>query len=267
MSMGALLCGSRRRAAGTGAGGAFLPTDLSGLALWLDADDASSITEATSNQVSQWDDKSGNARHFSQATSGDQPATNVTAQNGRNVIDFDGVSEVLYRTSTFIHGLGPMSVFIVISATAEDNMWVLSESSTLSNTQLFGVFIMQSGAHNDKQAAFYRDDANNTDIDQTSFANGALYDNSFNIGLVTDSGTVHKTFVDGGPQEHSLNYTRGTYALNRVSIGALVRAAVSNWAAFSIGEIIIYDSVLSDADLNQVGNYLNGKWAAPWTDI
>jgi len=40
--------------------------------LWLDADDASTITE-TGGAVSQWDDKSGNARHATQATGSKQP--------------------------------------------------------------------------------------------------------------------------------------------------------------------------------------------------
>lgn len=52
------------------------------LALWLDADDASTITLNGSN-VSQWDDKSGNNRHASQATAANQPAYLTTGFNGK----------------------------------------------------------------------------------------------------------------------------------------------------------------------------------------
>jgi hypothetical protein len=31
-----------------------------------------------------------------------------------------------------------------------------------------------------------------------------------------------------------------------------------------IAEVILYDSTLSDADLNSVGSYLQGKWGFPW---
>jgi hypothetical protein len=41
------------------------------LALWLDADDASTIT-LNGGKVSQWNDKSGNARHATQATAANQ---------------------------------------------------------------------------------------------------------------------------------------------------------------------------------------------------
>lgn len=60
-----------RRAGGPSA---WTPADLgAGLALWLDADDAATITLNGSN-VSQWRDKSGNGWHMSQAIAASQPA-------------------------------------------------------------------------------------------------------------------------------------------------------------------------------------------------
>jgi len=52
---------------------AWTPDQLgASLSLWLDADDESTITES-GGFVSQWDDKSGNSRHFSQAAGSKQP--------------------------------------------------------------------------------------------------------------------------------------------------------------------------------------------------
>ena len=62
---------------------------------WYDAADAASITQA-SNAVSQWNDKSGNANHMTEATAGRKPTTNTQTQNSLNVIDFDG-GDVLTR--------------------------------------------------------------------------------------------------------------------------------------------------------------------------
>ena len=50
------------------------------LSLWLDASDASTIT-LNGSTVSQWNDKSGNARHATQATAANQPGWGV----GRNL--------------------------------------------------------------------------------------------------------------------------------------------------------------------------------------
>ena len=71
----------------------FVPTDISNLNLWLDASDESTITESD-NLVSQIDDKSGEGNHFSQASTGAMPKTR-SLHNGKNVLDFDGVNDVL----------------------------------------------------------------------------------------------------------------------------------------------------------------------------
>src|SRR3546814_20211068 len=49
---------------------AFFPTSLSGLAAWYDASDSATVTGA--DPVTQWADKSGNARQLSHATLGPQ---------------------------------------------------------------------------------------------------------------------------------------------------------------------------------------------------
>jgi hypothetical protein len=60
--------------------------NFSGLALWLDAADTSTITLDGSNNVSEWRDKSGNARHATQATSGSRPGYAADAVNGKSSI-------------------------------------------------------------------------------------------------------------------------------------------------------------------------------------
>ncbi|OBQ32885.1 MAG: hypothetical protein AN487_21545, partial [Anabaena sp. CRKS33] len=66
------------------------PSNLgSALALWLDAEDAASIT-LNGSTVSQWNDKSGNARNVSQATAANQPTLTTSGLNGKPVLTFDG---------------------------------------------------------------------------------------------------------------------------------------------------------------------------------
>ena len=49
----------------------FSPRQISGLGLWLDGADSSSITTVTG--VSQWNDKSGNGYNLTQGSTGSQP--------------------------------------------------------------------------------------------------------------------------------------------------------------------------------------------------
>jgi hypothetical protein len=34
-----------------------------------------------------------------------------------------------------------------------------------------------------------------------------------------------------------------------------------------LGEALVYDGALADADINLIGNYLATKWGTSWTDI
>jgi hypothetical protein len=58
-------------------------------ALWLDAADSSTIT-TISSAVSQWNDKSGNARHATQATAGARPSYNTFQLNGKSLVSIRG---------------------------------------------------------------------------------------------------------------------------------------------------------------------------------
>jgi hypothetical protein len=61
-------------------------------ALWLDADDANTITEV-SGAISQWDDKSTNGYALAQATASKRPAISAGLLNGKDVIDCTVVSD------------------------------------------------------------------------------------------------------------------------------------------------------------------------------
>ena len=78
------------------------------LALWLDAEDASTIT-LNGSTVSQWDDKSGNGRNASQGTAANQPAYTSNGLNGKPVVTFDGNNDIL-NTTSFLLGQTAVSV-------------------------------------------------------------------------------------------------------------------------------------------------------------
>jgi hypothetical protein len=90
------------------------PYDLgTSLAVWLDAADTSRIT-LNGTTVSQWDDKSGNGRHVSQANATQQPAFTANALSNKPVLTFDGVNDTLRRASAGLTGLSSVSMFVVM---------------------------------------------------------------------------------------------------------------------------------------------------------
>jgi hypothetical protein len=101
--------------------GPFTPANISGLELWLDAADAWSLFDATSGGsvvaadggVARWEDKSGNNRHFTQATSGKRPTRKTNQQNGLDALLFDGSNDCL-DGGDFIKGASGLTIFCVL---------------------------------------------------------------------------------------------------------------------------------------------------------
>ncbi|MFO0390925.1 MAG: beta strand repeat-containing protein [Planctomycetota bacterium] len=65
-------------------------------ALWLDAADPATIILATG--VSEWRDKSGNGRHFTQPTPASQPAYSASSFFGQPGLTFDGTNDIMNLT-------------------------------------------------------------------------------------------------------------------------------------------------------------------------
>ena len=105
------------------------PTQIAGLQLWLDAAAPETLFDATTGGslvaadggVARWEDKSGNNRHFTQATSNKRPLRKTAQQNGLDLLRFDGSNDNMTASGTasalkFLHG-ADSTIFIVYSWT------------------------------------------------------------------------------------------------------------------------------------------------------
>jgi len=98
--------------------------------LWLDAADTPTITE-TGGQVSQWNDKSGNANHVSQSNAGAQPVLTTDANN--QVVSFNG-DYLVDSPGLWTNGTIYTDSYVFV---AFKNL-VLPEDGTLFNESIFG---------------------------------------------------------------------------------------------------------------------------------
>lgn len=92
--------------------------NMSGLQVWLAAD--SGVTYNASNEVSQWNDLSGNANHALQGTAANKPLFTYKGIGGKPTIRFDGTNDVLALTNTLNLSTGG-SVFIVARNAVQKN--------------------------------------------------------------------------------------------------------------------------------------------------
>lgn len=234
--------------------------------LWLDADDPSTITQS-SNLVSQWNDKSGLKRHFTQGTSGNQPTLVENNQNGRSGISFNGDKFLTHDAGSDAIRLFPVTVFFVLQDT--------SVTQTSQTYRRFFSVRRSSTATGDFQSPNGEWGKNNTSRVLWQRTNGGGYHSfAYTLNqtfLFTARSTNAYRSVTGNDNSVSISQGTGdgTIANMRyMRVGASSTAAGNPPAIFSpeswngyAYEIILYNRILSFNESSLVAKYLNSKWA------
>lgn len=225
-------------------------------ALWLDAADASTITVATG--VSEWRDKSGNNRHFTQSTPANQPAYNRNGINGLGSVSYDGSNDALLRTPESWAYTYPITLFIVFRAT----------SFTQSYNGLFGFYTDAGGGtagwgdfikSNGRSAIYTTGTAGQPNYDGTGIA-------TYNTNQTYIFTGIHQNNSLVGLQNGNTDGSNsGTYTL-RTNLGTLLMSigadpTFSRWTPWLIGEVIIINNAaLSTTNRLKIEGYLAWKW-------
>jgi hypothetical protein len=240
----------------------FDPAFIDGLTLWLDGADIASIYDATTGgsvvtnggQVARWEDKSVNARHYTQSNSALRPIYSGVG------VDFDGSNDQLQSTngSNAMAGKTNYSFFIVFEADSFSGDPVLMRfDSVASSDQLFE--LGQQGAQNLTYLG-----------NSFQSINFRTYNTANNRSLSTSTKYLYSFDRDSNTtgllKINSLSYTNFTGGLVAVGVRTnqtATLAAYLNNLYFNgrIFEVILYGRTLSNAEYTQVANYLNAKWS------
>jgi hypothetical protein len=217
------------------------------LKAWYKADDAASIT-SSSGAVSQWNDKSGNSNHVTQATAGLKPTTGTQTINSKNVLDFDGGDSLSKTSGTSLPDNSPGFTIAVVAK--------YDSASAVG----FLVFPTNAAA-SDFSWSFGRNGANNMGIRgyQGTPANQASFnDNTTNAQLLSGiaTTTLRQIWQNGTSQATNTN-TDSANTAGRIYIGS-----DNNPTSFldgKIAEIIIIEG--TDATIRQKAEgYLAWEW-------
>lgn len=224
-------------------------------ALWLDAADASTITES-GGAVSQWDDKSGFNRHVAQSVGASKPTYQATGLNMKGTIDFDGTNDVLLNTSVGANGLSNVSIIAVfkqvLGGANEDHQINIGQTGTAGRVRGFyrqpnGVNLQFGGWASVATSTFSLDIGGSHHI--FGFANTAL-SGTGNLELMKD-GQV-QTLTTSNP----LNTT-----LDGFSVGSLQGSNVGTYySAISVAEIVVLYSAITTQNRQKIEGYLAHKW-------
>jgi hypothetical protein len=271
----------------------FSPSSITGLQCWLDASDAGTLFDATSGgslvaadgAVARWQDKSGNARHFTQSSSGSRPTRKTAIQNSLAVLRFDGGDSVSMPSSTatfkFLHN-GDSTVFVVLKAGTTANpgalYWVmannLSDNSIDQKTGFYLRWDDRTSANAVLADSVIHVVSNSGSARFAGIASNALLANTF--ALVTVRGDMANSTIasrsqirrNGGSAITTLTAdTNDQTALptadasDNFTIGDQSGSVKGSGLVGDICEIIMYDTALSDTDRAAVEGYLTNKWS------
>ncbi|GAG78537.1 unnamed protein product, partial [marine sediment metagenome] len=114
---------------------AFSPADIANILQWLDASDASTITD-TLGAVSQWSDKA-STNHATQGTGIKQPVTDSVTINSLNALLFDGVDDSMDLPLAYIP-FGAVTVFAVAES-VDTTVDVIIANVATTATSVFSI--------------------------------------------------------------------------------------------------------------------------------
>lgn len=216
---------------------------LEGIQLWLDASDASTITQS-SGSVSQWNDKSGNNRDVVQASASQQPTYNADGY-----IVLDGTDDELEVVDGTVAS-DQYSIFGVIN-------------NQTTNTDANVAWFSTSGGGNPDIWCTARSNAGiGTAVQLTTGNTSVLRAGSKNTNLLVGhySGTTSNNIyvrVNGAQTTGSVNTEPNAQAATGLVIGR--QKNTRNFGG-NIHEVLMYNRKLTDTEVAQVEAYLANKW-------
>lgn len=236
----------------------FSPLDLTPR-LWLDASDASTITSSSGN-VSQWDDKSGNGYHVTQATGTAQPKTGTVTRNGLNVLDFDGTDDRLFRETDTALGrnISGLTLYWVASFDAAPGQIIsFSVGTATGTTRVLSGFNASTQFNNAGRTL--DGDAATAGATSSTLATGTWY---ANCAVFDYANTDLNLYVNRTADGSNTSYQTATTTSNTDSLRLTIASGVTsaNYVNGQIAEILVYHSAHNSADRGNVFDYLDGKW-------
>jgi hypothetical protein len=244
-----------------GGSSSFSPLSIPGLALWLDASDASTLFQASDGTtpatadgdvVGYWGDKSGSGRHVTQGTTANKPTLQTAEQNGRNVVQFDG-NDYLLRSVTGSD---------ILSANAAHFVVVMKQSG--AGTQNTVISWDGSGAnrlniHSTYEDVFYFDIP---DAARVAAAQPGGWDNVQHILECVRDNTTSIIRVDGTDLINSTSAgSLNVVPAGNVSIGSAPSA--SQPLTGNVAELLLFKTVPTANEQLSIRAYLKAKWGMP----
>lgn len=231
------------------------PASLGGLVLWLNATAIDGLVDT--DPVVQWDDLSGQGNHATQATEANQPTYVASSINSLPCVRFVTVNAEWLAVNGVIgafSGTGrPFTLIAVLdlATIAGTASWFSVGHSGTTTQHLF--CFCNSGAYTITKV----DDS----AVSANVATGGDATTNPQVVVIRHTGTATTIYVNGTNETSgSSAQDVGAMTVNIATVGARRRSVVGNFWDGDLGELIIYNRILSDSQRADIETYLGTKW-------
>lgn len=229
----------------------FNPKSISGLALWLDAADNSTLT-MNSSTVEEIRDKSGNARNFAQSTAANQPT--LSTINGRQCLESSTVrimngNAAANALTQNVPGLTIVAVGKIPSNAAADLVFF----STATSSAVGRVALRSNGAATGVLTGGRRLDSNGfQSVEHVTARVPAIHAGVFDY---TNSDLF--LYLNGTLAASSTSFQTNGSSENTASMSASILGAATDSL---LGELLIWRRVLTASEFSYMTRAIGRKW-------
>jgi hypothetical protein len=253
----------------------YSPAANQSLTFWFDAADATTLTlvAGTPTKVSAWRSKIGGLT-VTQTTAGFRPTYTTNVQNGLPVLQFSQAGRT-FLTACNVPIIGTNSLTIIgafqYTSTDEGYVFSLNAFGTTSNGQI----IYGRNASQNATAALYITSSTES-ITATGNPGGnawqimsfvcnreqrrsTLFMNSSNLSNITIG---YDTTNILGSNTYRMNISIGVANSNDGVTPAFISGSYNSYFTGNMGEILVFNTALSDTDRFKAESYLATKWGS-----
>lgn len=211
----------------------------------------STAVAADSDPVRQWNDQSGNGYHLTNAGGAVRPLYRTSRQNSRPAIVFDGTDDVLAYTSA-LNRPEPCEVWLVVKVVT----WASGDRiyDLINQAGDFGWSLLMNDA-----TPRLRLVAQNLTNAMDTLGTGTFGILRCLINLADTSLSLNNNTyrISGFLTGSGLNSTTPV-AIRAIRLGSRWDGLL--FGNFEVGEMLIYDRLLTEMEAQENWSYLNGRW-------
>ena len=250
----------------------FVPTQISGLSLWLDAADSSTVITSGSS-VSQWNDKSGNGKNMISNATFQRPIYSANSLNGNNSILFfrnaSNSFSILENTS-FNFVTASWTYFTILRRNAANTTFqrFLSMASVINggdNNNAASLNLNSTSLNN----SFNMERSGGSLAGTFNTSNVCLLENIVNgsgTNIDTINANTNYLFANGSQLTSGGGLSVGTNLnIAHIRYGCTTSKSGTNDSGVeslqgNIGEVLLFNRTLRRSEIQQIEGYLAWKW-------